>query len=286
MRKILSLVIAMLLVVSTFVTAYAVEDTQAFLFELSCDGDDTVEVNPGDIITVTFRLCRTDASDPYTMYAMQNELCYDENFFELVDGSAVMKEDVVFRDIGLVDQHRELYMNYLSMGGGVLWDSEEIVGSVQLRVIAQSGVTAVENQNYLVSTRDGADKYASEASDLTVILTANCTVSFDSNGGTSVPDQTVQFGEKLQKPEDPVREDHVFAGWYKDIYLKEKWDFDQDTVQGNMRLYAKWEQAEQEIVETEPQSPQLPMYWWLVILLVLMVALIVVMKLRKNRSQK
>lgn len=286
MKKILSIVLAILLAASVFVTAYAVDDAQAFLFDLSCNGKNTVEVNTGDVITVTFRLCRTDASDPYTMYAMQNEIAYDSSFFELVEDSIVLKDGAVATDVAMVDQFNELYMNFLSMSGGTQWNADELIGSFQLKVIADSGVTSIENTSYLVSTQDGSGKYLSEASDLTVVLTTHCTVSFDSNGGTPVADQTVQFGEKLQEPLPPEREGYVFAGWYKDIYLKEKWDFESDTVQGNMRLYAKWEQAEPETVEAEPQSPQLQLYWWLAILLILVVALIVVLKLRRNRKQK
>ena len=286
MRKILRVVLAILLIMATFITVYAVDETQSFLFDLSANGTNTVEVNQGDVITVTFRLRRADTSDSYTMYAMQNEIAYDNSFFELIEDSVVVKNGVVSTDVTMVDQFNELYMNFLSMSGGTQWDADEIVGSFQLRVLADTGVTSIENTNYLVSTQDGSDKYLSKASDLTVVLTANCTVSFDSNGGTPVADQIVQFGEKLQEPEPPEREGYVFAGWYKDIYLKEKWDFESDTVQGNMRLYAKWEQAEQTVVEAEPQSPAQQIYWWLAILLILAAALIVVLKLRKNRKQK
>ena len=283
MRKILCVVFAMLLIMATFVTVYAVDETQAYLFDLTANGKNTVEVNQGDVITVTFRLCRTDVSEPYTMYAMQNEIAYDNSFFELIEDSVVVKNGVVSTDVTMVDQFNELYMNFLSMSGGTQWDADEIVGSFQLRVLAEAGVTSIENTNYLVSTQDGSDKFLSEASDLTVILTTHCTVSFDSNGGTPVANQIVQFGEKLQEPEPPEREGYVFTGWYKDIYLKEKWDFAQDTVQGNMRLYAMWEQAE--VIETtSPQNPQ--WYWWLTALVLVLILWGAIVKIQKNRKQK
>ena len=283
MRKILCVAFAILLITAMFITAYAVDETQSFLFELTANGKNTVEVNRGDVITVTFRLCRTDASDPYTMYAMQNEIAYDDSFFELVEDSVVVKNGVVSTNVAMVDQINELYMNFLSMSGGTIWNADEIVGSFQLRVLGENGVTSIENTNYLVSTQDGSDKYHSEASDLTVVLTARCTVSFDSSGGTPVADQIVQFGEKLQEPEAPEREGYVFAGWYKDIYLNEKWDFDQDTVQGNMRLYAKWEQAE--VIETtSPQNPQ--WYWWLAALIPVVILCVALVKIQKNRKKK
>lgn len=290
MKKVLSIVLSILMIAATFVTAYAVNDTQSFRFELSTDGKNMVEVNKGDVITVVFRLYRTDASESYTMYAMQNEICYDGDFFELMEDSAVVKNDVVFTDIGLVDRHREFYMNYLSMSGGIPWTSDEIVGSVQFRVIAESGVSTIVNQNYLVSTKDGSDEYVSEASDLTVVITSDCTVTFDSNGGTSVPDQVVQFGEKIQEPEAPTREGYIFAGWYKDIYLKDEWDFENDVVEGNMRLYAKWIQQEEpveqhESMEQEENSGK-PVFFLSVLLLIILIAALAYQIYKKKQSRQ
>ena len=39
---------------------------ESFLFQLAVDGKDTVNVNPGDVITVAFTLKRTDADEAYT----------------------------------------------------------------------------------------------------------------------------------------------------------------------------------------------------------------------------
>ena len=225
------------------------------------------------------------------MYAMQNELCYDGDFFELVEDSFVVKPDVVFSDIGLVDQHRELYMNYLSLRGGEQWSADEIVGTVQLRVIAESGTTVVENQNYLVSTQNGMDRYASEATDLTVVLSTDCTVDFDSNGGSPVPSQTVQFGEKIQEPEAPVREGYDFDGWYADIFLKESWGFEADVVEGNMRLYAKWTPQAQtdpseSVNEPLPQEPADMTYRWVTIALALVVVWLLILLIVKKKKQK
>ena len=41
------------------------------------------------------------------------------------------------------------------------------------------------------------------------------TVTFDSNGGTEVPSQTVDYGKKAAVPEPPEREGFTFSGWIK-----------------------------------------------------------------------
>lgn len=235
------------------VTAEAAEDAKTFSFELTVDGKDTKEVKAGDIITVVLRLKRTDKAEDFTMYAMQDEIRYDSQFFELVEGSAVLSNGIMSTDIAMVDQFREFYMNYLSMSGGEKWKADTMVGSFQLKVIGTSGVSTISNQDYLVSVKDGSDSYQCDAKDVTIILSTECVVSFQTSGGGNVTELNVQFGEKLTRPKDPVREGYRFEGWYKDIHLTEKWDFEQDTVQGNMSLYAKWK-----IIETESKEVEEP----------------------------
>ena len=82
------------------------------------------------------------------------------------------------------------------------------------------------------------------------------TVTFESNGGSSVESQTVKYSEKVAKPEDPTREGYTFDGWYSDSSLTKLWDFD-TVITGNITLYAKWTEIEPE-QPTEPSTPSRP----------------------------
>ena len=104
---------------------------------------------------------------------------------------------------------------------------------------------------------------------------ADCTVTFDSNGGTDVDAQTVKAGKLAEKPTDPTKENRTFAGWY----LKKQtggvattpFDFSQP-VTGDITLIAKWnrtvhywfykdaviENSGMEIVRTFPEDQALP----------------------------
>ena len=66
------------------------------------------------------------------------------------------------------------------------------------------------------------------------------TLSFASNGGSSVAGKWVWYGNKISVPATPIREGYVFAGWYKDSALTSVWNFDSDTISGDTTLYAKW----------------------------------------------
>ena len=67
------------------------------------------------------------------------------------------------------------------------------------------------------------------------------TVTFNSNGGTSVKAQSVTYGAKASKPADPTKSGFYFKGWYADKGLTRAFDFS-SAVKGNLTLYAKWEQ--------------------------------------------
>lgn len=78
----------------------------------------------------------------------------------------------------------------------------------------------------------------------------DCTVSYDENGGSEVEDATVQIHDPVYDPGMPYKEGFVLDGWYTDKTFTKKWDFDNDTVENDMTLYAKW--VVEVIVEEEP----------------------------------
>ena len=62
------------------------------------------------------------------------------------------------------------------------------------------------------------------------------TVSFDTQGGSTVPAQTVSYGGKVTEPVAPTKTDYSFTGWYNG---DTQWDFD-TPVTSDLTLYAKW----------------------------------------------
>lgn len=285
--KKLACVFLLILMVSLFaVPVYAVDESQSYRFELSVDGQEFKEVETGEIITIALHLERTDSSDPYTMYAMQDEIQYNSEFFELVPDGILLANGVQSTDIAMRDEYREFYMNYLSFGGGDPWDNSTLIGVFQLKVTGTSGVEKIVNNDFLVSLKDGSDTYKCEANELTIFLSSECTVRFESNGGSEVGSVAAIYGELLQKPEDPTKEGKYFAGWYKDINLTDEWDFDEDTVSGNMTLYAKWSDTP---VADEAPSGNLPisnLLWWILLLIIVIILIIILIFRRKKREDE
>lgn len=65
------------------------------------------------------------------------------------------------------------------------------------------------------------------------------TVSFNSQGGSAVPSQTVVSGGKATVPTAPTRDGYTFAGWYQDAQGTVAWNFE-TPVTANLTLYAQW----------------------------------------------
>ena len=68
----------------------------------------------------------------------------------------------------------------------------------------------------------------------------SCTVSFDSNGGSSVAAQSVNYNTTASKPADPSRKGYTFAGWFTGKDCKTAYDFNSN-ITGDITLYAKWD---------------------------------------------
>lgn len=67
------------------------------------------------------------------------------------------------------------------------------------------------------------------------------TVTFNMNGhGTAPTSQTINYGGKVTKPNDPSAAGYTFGGWYKEATCTNAWNFSSDTVTANTTLYAKW----------------------------------------------
>jgi len=68
---------------------------------------------------------------------------------------------------------------------------------------------------------------------------SNCSVNFNTNGGSTIDTVNGLFGTNFVRPEDPTRAGYTFMGWYKDAELTNEYVFDK--FDGNRTLYAKWD---------------------------------------------
>ncbi len=76
--------------------------------------------------------------------------------------------------------------------------------------------------------------------------TSRYTVSFESNGGSKVSNQTVTRNSVMKEPTAPTKENFDFDGWYSDKELKTKYDFSAKVTK-SFTLYAKWTEKDNSV---------------------------------------
>lgn len=86
-------------------------------------------------------------------------------------------------------------------------------------------------------------------------------VIFDTQDDNENNSIIIAHDNKIIKPEDPVRTDYAFGGWFKDETFENPWDFKSDTITEDTILYAKWTKTHitapqaQLLKETNEASP-------------------------------
>lgn len=81
--------------------------------------------------------------------------------------------------------------------------------------------------------------YTNDSGHLFCVKSQAHRVKFDTQGGSSIGDQTPASGSTVTKPADPTRDGYTFAGWYTDEACTKAYDFSA-AVTAEMTLYAKW----------------------------------------------
>ena len=87
-------------------------------------------------------------------------------------------------------------------------------------------------------------------SNITLTPKWECVVSFDSSGGSAVPDETVYRGDAVQKPANPTKEGYKLVKWTLEGST-EAYDF-QSPVMTDIKLIAVWEEYRPIPPEPEP----------------------------------
>jgi uncharacterized repeat protein (TIGR02543 family) len=65
-------------------------------------------------------------------------------------------------------------------------------------------------------------------------------IRFEANGGSPAPVTQNSSGGKIIMPPPMTKTNSAFGGWFKDENFIGEWNFNTDTVTGNLVLYAKW----------------------------------------------
>lgn len=225
---------------------------EGLTYHLSSNSNYDITVPTGTVITVSF-VVENQSDAEYTLSRLQNEIYYDHTFFEFVENSGTLDEN------RLVDcsvqtystgEHR-VYVNHIV---DKTYSANQFVASFQLRVLAtEEGSSSIietkaQKATKNMGTVDGVeimvDYVPIEEKNLTVRI-GNPVVAFDSMGGSAIEPASVEYGESVAAPENPIREGYTFAGWYTSedngaTLSETAYDFN-SPVTSSFTLYAKWQ---------------------------------------------
>lgn len=153
----------------------------------------------------------------------------------------------------LVSMHNgETYVYFTLNGAKGPWPNYTTGGGVYMYKLGDAEATEVfvpgsGYANYCMASVvcDGYGNlyYTNDSGHLFCVKSQAHRVKFDTQGGSSVSDQTPASGSALAKPADPTREGYTFGGWYTDAACTKAYDF-ATAVTADLTLYAKWTKNE------------------------------------------
>ncbi len=126
------------------------------------------------------------------------------------------------------------------------FDIYENAGSTPILTISVSNIQPINvvvpaNENYIYRAYAykiiGNEKYSSTMSNIIELRPRTYTVTFDSNGGSSVASQVVPMGGKVISPTNPTKEHYTFGEWKLN---NASYNFN-SPVNSNIALTASWE---------------------------------------------
>ncbi len=221
--------------------------------------------------------CEEDHSDvTITFPSRGGTIAPQDNGEVVVPGDSTVKSGEDGQEITVSDQGGTVNGegSITVPGNGMVTVLNSSVGPITITVPESGGtVTTGENGEVVIpggSTvqvwRDPPFTIPSTGGTVTPdgVVKYDVTVTFDAQGGSDVPSQTVMIGDQVTEPTDPTQNGCTFDGWYKESDCQTEWNFD-DPVTGSMTLYAKWTKKPTPItpgpITPAPDTPDEPPVW-------------------------
>ena len=213
MKRILSLLLALVMVLSCCTLPALADALPTLTVDLTCEGaaltDGVNKINRVDPETVLDVSVYLAASEEAQVRTAQNDVTYDPTFFELVNGSAV-----AYQNFNVVEAPGSHMLRFASMSDTNFSATPTLIGTFKLKVIETAGQSTVTGTAGAYSTK--YEKFSGiETHGLCVRVSDNYVVKF-LNGDQTVKEATVREGGSVTFPAAPAKQYHTFLYW-KDV---------------------------------------------------------------------
>ena len=124
------------------------------------------------------------------------------------------------------------------------WDDLQTAIAAAQEIRSKQNVTQAEINDAVTALQTAIDNLRTKGTDQGVTGTTRYTVSFNTNGGSNVPNQTAARNTAISKPANPTKQGSTFVAWHADKDLNDAaYDFD-TPVTSSFTLYAQWKADE------------------------------------------
>ncbi len=248
MKRILTLFIACVLLLSCFSFHTFADNAKNLLFEVSVDGENEIIVEAGNKITVDFTIENISDDAGYTITNLQNEIEFDDEFFEFTEGDV---EFVTAKSSRLAEYSwgaKRVQILALHVDGdkAKAYEDRQLVARVTFKVkegLADGSSSTLVNK--VCEAADGISgvTYTTSSQNMTVYIgktpTEKYTLTYK-NGNTVVnTDNSAALNSTVKIYSAPTVTDKKFAGW-KDTDGKLWQPGDTYTVTKDMTFTAVW----------------------------------------------
>lgn len=192
MKKIIFVLLAAAMTFALPLCSWADDKSDmSFRFDLTVNGQTSVTVQPGSEVDVEAKLVRTDEDESFDMYAVQYDIWYDPDIFELIADSLSGGTHELRVNESSLDGSREGWRSvsasaYSTSASGDKWANGDTVAAFKLKA-KRAGIASLQSKNYYVSRSDGMSSYDVSANDAVVTVkipeSDKGNTGSDTNGG-------------------------------------------------------------------------------------------------------
>lgn len=239
MKRFASFLFTATLLLAMSITALAASSDTTLTYTLLAEDSDSIVVQTGDIVTVEYYLSADDAA---VVSAIQDEIYYDDTFFEFVEDS----NEPVYTDYAttVLKRLNGNWYVYFNTAQTRTHQEQTLIGSFDLKVIATSGNSTVSNTNYEAYGLDNV-AFGAISENLLVSIgeeqVATYTVDFLDSSNDVYTSITATAGETITMPDGPSRSGYSFSYWYVSGDTSTKYyEGDSYTVASDMTFTSKW----------------------------------------------
>ena len=172
-----------------------------------------------------FASCKTESEEEtvYRTVTYSTEHATAPEKLTVTDGTALTAE-----------QLPALTAEGYAFGG---WYDGQTKAEAGYKVTKDVTLTAKWTKNTVTPTPDDGEDDGGNTSEATTY-----TVTFSTNGGTTVTSQKIESGKTATEPTAPTKDGYTFAGWFTDSGLTAAFTFN-TAIKSDITLYAKWIEA-------------------------------------------